>query len=178
MMPPSMPPFALRPCACALCVRSYACALCVRSYACALCVRSYACALCVRTVRAHCSLRAVACALWVANGSSLCAGQALDVPKGAADHHSILIVDNCNLSVAQLMPWATAAQAASTGVFVAQLKADPAKCAARNIHGWKEGEVVEMAGQFEETPPHLPLLDYKSLGPAGAVPCRTLGGWF
>ncbi|XP_050377034.1 uncharacterized protein LOC126794375 isoform X2 [Argentina anserina] len=77
---------------------------------------------------------------------------------------TFVIVDDRNLRVAEFAQfWATAK---SSGYEVYILEApykDPAGCAARNVHGFTQEDILKMAEQWEESPSIYLQLDAKSL---------------
>ena len=92
--------------------------------------------------------------------------KALETPRTSAGFQPVLVVDEPNLLLSHLMAYVQVARAAATPVYVAELRgegAEPATCAARNVHGWSPAQVEEMAGKYEATPPELPTLKLGSL---------------
>eukprot|EP00898_Chlorokybus_atmophyticus_P000420 jgi/Chlat1/1379/Chrsp119S01768 len=76
----------------------------------------------------------------------------------------LVIVDSCNLLVADVAQYWTLAKRSGYEVYVLQpLVMDPEVCAKRNIHGWSKEQVSEMAKSWEPCPFHFLQLDVSSL---------------
>ncbi|CAI5949325.1 unnamed protein product [Closterium sp. NIES-64] len=78
---------------------------------------------------------------------------------------SFIIVEDRNVRVSQFEPFWKAGKCAGFEVYVVQPAASthPTLCAGRNTHGFSLQQVQDMAGQWEALPPHMLLLDVKSL---------------
>lgn len=75
-----------------------------------------------------------------------------------SDVHSTLVVDNTNLSIAEIAPYAALAQAFGAELEILTVRCDPAIAAARNVHGVPAERVAAMAAQLEarQLPPWWP----------------------
>ncbi|CAI7771280.1 unnamed protein product [Closterium sp. NIES-53] len=78
---------------------------------------------------------------------------------------SFIIVEDRNVRVSQFEPFWKAGKCAGFEVYVVQPSASshPTLCAGRNTHGFTVQQVQGMAEQWEALPPHMLLLDVKSL---------------
>ncbi|GER49997.1 P-loop containing nucleoside triphosphatehydrolases superfamily protein [Striga asiatica] len=75
-----------------------------------------------------------------------------------------VIVDDRNLRVADFTQfWATAKRSGYEVYLLEAEYKDPAGCAARNVHGFTQNEIHEMARRWEEAPSLYMKLDIKSL---------------
>ncbi|CAA0826814.1 P-loop containing nucleoside triphosphate hydrolases superfamily protein [Striga hermonthica] len=76
----------------------------------------------------------------------------------------LVIVDDRNLRVADFTQfWATAKRSGYEVYLLEAEYKDPAGCAARNVHGFTQNEIHEMASRWEEAPSLYMKLDIKSL---------------
>ena len=105
--------------------------------------------------------------------------KALEVRRGAGNFHPVLIVDNCNLTHAEMRPYAEAAQVAGAALYVHTCKGEAGmgsveECAARSEHGWSRAQVERMSAAWEETPLTLTrLVGCEQLEPRVPPPAPT-----
>ena len=105
--------------------------------------------------------------------------KALEVRRGAGNFHSVLVIDNCNLTHAEMRPYAEAAQVAGAALYVHTCKGEAGmgsveECAARSEHGWSLDQVEQMSARWEETPLTLPrLVGCEQLDPRAPPPAPT-----
>ncbi|KAK6920824.1 hypothetical protein RJ641_014502 [Dillenia turbinata] len=77
---------------------------------------------------------------------------------------TFIIVDDRNLRVADFAQfWATAKRSGYEVYLLEAPYKDPVGCAARNVHGFSQGEIQKMAAQWEEAPSLYLQLDIKSM---------------
>jgi hypothetical protein len=101
------------------------------------------------------------------------------VRRGAGNFHSVLIVDNCNLTHAEMQPYAEAALVAGAALYVHTCKGEAGmgsveECAARSEHGWSLAQVQQMSARWEETPPTMTrLVGCEQLEPCVVPPAPT-----
>ncbi|XP_057806396.1 uncharacterized protein LOC131021290 isoform X2 [Salvia miltiorrhiza] len=75
-----------------------------------------------------------------------------------------VIVDDRNLRVADFAQfWATAKRSGYEVYLLEAAYKDPAGCAARNVHGFTQNDILQMANKWEEAPSLYMKLDIKSL---------------
>ncbi|KAH6797373.1 P-loop containing nucleoside triphosphate hydrolases superfamily protein [Perilla frutescens var. hirtella] len=75
-----------------------------------------------------------------------------------------IIVDDRNLRVADFAQfWATAKRSGYEVYILEATYKDPVGCAARNVHGFTQNDILKMANQWEEAPSLYMKLDIKSL---------------
>ena len=99
--------------------------------------------------------------------------------RGAGNFHSVLVIDNCNLTHAEMRPYAEAAQVAGAALYVHTCKGEAGmgsveECAARSEHGWSMAQVERMSAAWEETPLTLTrLVGCEQLEPRVPPPAPT-----
>ncbi|KAL1566283.1 hypothetical protein AAHA92_01912 [Salvia divinorum] len=75
-----------------------------------------------------------------------------------------VIVDDRNLRVADFAQfWATAKRSGYEVYLLEATYKDPAGCAARNVHGFSQNDILQMANKWEDTPSLYMKLDIKPL---------------
>jgi predicted kinase len=79
----------------------------------------------------------------------------ITTPDWSRGYYPVVVVDNTNITVLEVAPYAALALAYGHEVEVVTVSADPYVAAARNSHGVPEPKVLDMHTRLQRETPHL-----------------------